>query len=47
MEYRERSETESIKDQLEAALEEEDGIKKNRHIRESLQLIEGLECNPE
>jgi hypothetical protein len=47
MEYRERSETDSIKKQLEAALEKDDNTQKNRHIRESLQLLEGLDCNPE
>ena len=47
MKHIERSETESIKKQLQAALKKEDSTQKDRHIRESLQLLEGLDCNPE
>jgi len=43
MEYRERSRTERIQQHLEAALQETENSEKNRHIRESLQLLEPLE----
>jgi len=40
MEYREPSQAEGIQQHLEEALAEDDIKEKNRHIRESLQLLE-------
>jgi len=47
MEYEERSRTNSIQRHLEAALAEADTKQKNRHIRESLQLLERAEPTDE